>query len=190
MRNPDNAKITNDIVTDPEPITPYKALSDYQNYAYTAINDYLRKTNYVKQNPQQTKNIQNMIKTIDSEMENNTLKSDKLVFRADSAGISSDAFEKTGLTNIFKDTFGKESLTLEDFIKNHKLIDKIREKLVGYEYTEKAYLSTGSDKENTMNRFLAPSRNISKYGVTGFINLIVPKGTPAIRIADYGWKNR
>ena len=185
LRNPDNAKITNDIVTDPEPITPYKALSDYQNYAYTAINDYLRKTNHVKQNPQQTKNIQNMIKTIDSEMENNTLKSDKLVFRADSAGISSDAFEKTGLTNIFKDTFGKESLTLEDFIKNHKLIDKIREKLVGYEYTEKAYLSTGSDKENTMNRFLAPSRNISKYGVTGLINLIVPKGTPAIRIADY-----
>lgn len=185
LRNPDNAKITNDIVTDPEPITPYKALSDYQNYAYTAINDYLRKTNYVKQNPQQTKNIQNMIKTIDSEMENNTLKSDKLVFRADNAGISSDAFEKTGLTNIFKDTFGKESLTLEDFIKNHKLIDKIREKLVGYEYTEKAYLSTGSDKENTMNRFLAPSRDISKYGVTGLINLIVPKGTPAIRIADY-----
>lgn len=185
LRNPDNAKITNDIVTDPEPITPYKALSDYQNYAYTAINDYLRKTNYVKQNPQQTKNIQNMIKTIDSEMENNPLKSDKLVFRADNAGISSDAFEKTGLTNIFKDTFGKESLTLEDFIKNHKLIDKIREKLVGYEYTEKAYLSTGSDKENTMNRFLAPSRNISKYGVTGLINLIVPKGTPAIRIADY-----
>lgn len=185
LRNPDNAKITNDIVTDPEPITPYKALSDYQNYAYTAINDYLRKTNHVKQNPQQTKNIQNMIKTIDSEMENNPLKSDKLVFRADSAGISSDAFEKTGLTNIFKDTFGKESLTLEDFIKNHKLIDKIREKLVGYEYTEKAYLSTGSDKENTMNRFLAPSRNISKYGVTGLINLIVPKGTPAIRIADY-----
>jgi hypothetical protein len=185
LRNPDNAKITNDIVTDPEPITPYKALSDYQNYAYTAINDYLRKTNHVKQNPQQTKNIQNMIKTIDSEMENNPLKSDKLVFRADSAGISSDAFEKTGLTNIFKDTFGKESLTLEDFIKNHKLIDKIREKLVGYEYTEKAYLSTGSDKENTMNRFLAPSRDISKYGVTGLINLIVPKGTPAIRIADY-----
>lgn len=185
LRNPDNAKITNDIVTDPEPITPYKALSDYQNYAYTAINDYLRKTNYVKQNPQQTKNIQNMIKTIDSEMENNTLKSDKLVFRADGAGISSDAFEKTGLTNIFKDTFGKESLTLEDFIKNPKLIDKIREKLVGYEYTEKAYLSTGSDKENTMNRFLAPSRDISKYGVTGLINLIVPKGTPAIRIADY-----
>lgn len=185
LRNPDNAKITNDIVTDPEPITPYKALSDYQNYAYTAINDYLRKTNHVKQNPQQTKNIQNMIKTIDSEMENNPLKSDKLVFRADNAGISSDAFEKTGLTNIFKDTFGKESLTLEDFIKNHKLIDKIREKLVGYEYTEKAYLSTGSDKENTMNRFLAPSRNISKYGVTGLINLIVPKGTPAIRIADY-----
>ena len=185
LRNPDNAKITNDIVTDPEPITPYKALSDYQNYAYTAINDYLRKTNHVKQNPQQTKNIQNMIKTIDSEMENNPLKSDKLVFRADNAGISSDAFEKTGLTNIFKDTFGKESLTLEDFIKNHKLIDKIREKLVGYEYTEKAYLSTGSDKENTMNRFLAPSRDISKYGVTGLINLIVPKGTPAIRIADY-----
>lgn len=185
LRNPDNAKITNDIVTDPEPITPYKALSDYQNYAYIAINDYLRKTNHVKQNPQQTKNIQNMIKTIDSEMENNTLKSDKLVFRADNAGISSDAFEKTGLTNIFKDTFGKESLTLEDFIKNHKLIDKIREKLVGYEYTEKAYLSTGSDKENTMNRFLAPSRDISKYGVTGLINLIVPKGTPAIRIADY-----
>ena len=185
LRNPDNAKITNDIVTDPEPITPYKALSDYQNYAYTAINDYLRKTNHVKQNPQQTKNIQNMIKTIDSEMENNPLKSDKLVFRADSAGISSDAFEKTGLTNIFKDTFGKESLTLEDFIKNPKLIDKIREKLVGYEYTEKAYLSTGSDKENTMNRFLAPSRDISKYGVTGLINLIVPKGTPAIRIADY-----
>jgi len=185
LRNPDNAKITNDIVTDPEPITPYKALSDYQNYAYTAINDYLRKTNHVKQNPQQTKNIQNMIKTIDSEMENNPLKSDKLVFRADSAGISSDAFEKTGLTNIFKDTFGKESLTLEDFIKNHKLIDKIREKLVGYEYTEKAYLSTGSNKKNTMNRFLAPSRDISKYGVTGLINLIVPKGTPAIRIADY-----
>jgi hypothetical protein len=181
-----NNKNINNIITEPEPVSPEKALSDYQNYAYTAINDYLRKSNMVKQDPHQTKNIQNLIKTIDSEMNANPLKSDILVFRADNGGISTDAFEKLGITKNFKDIFNKDYISFEDTYSMKPSLEKIlNDKLVGYEYKEKAFMSTGRYKENVMNRFLSPSLNLSPYGITGLVNLMVPKGTNALQIAKY-----
>jgi len=170
------------------------AVYNYQDYGYKSVNEVLRGINLDKKSPDLLINVKSDIAKIDSVFSSVTPSGKKIVvYRADGAAISSEAFEKLGIDAEIRaiTSGGTKHLKPEDIIFNDikppsgsTWNEYLTTKMSGYEYEDLAYLSTSKKKAGAM-KFLNGSSNLSPYGVQGFVELDVPEGVKFIDVDKF-----
>ena len=170
------------------------AVYNYQDYGYKSVNEVLRGINLDKKSPDLLINVKSDIAKIDSVFSSVTPSGKKIVvYRADGAAISSEAFEKLGIDAEIRaiTSGGTKHLKPEDIIFNDikppsgsTWNEYLTTKMSGYEYEDLAYLSTSKKKAGAM-KFLNGSSDLSPYGVQGFVELDVPEGVKFIDVDKF-----
>ena len=114
-------------------------------------------------------------------------KTDTLVYRGDGSAISSDIWEKTGLTKELPSSIGKDPY---DFLysKCPNGVDTwekyIQDKMKHQIWTDKGFLSTSQNEQVILDKFVAES-GYSKYGQSGMVEIYLPKGTKIIDVEKW-----
>jgi hypothetical protein len=138
-------------------LEPRTALAEYQNYAFKRVNDELRSGTV---SPETQARVQAIDKLIDEQKARNV----DLV-RGDGAGLSSVLFEKAGIRNL--------SLTRDNFMtpESQARIEALNNKLVGMEFTDKAFVSTSASEKIALDKFVPGSSEIKEYGGSGLVHI-------------------
>jgi len=143
------------------------ALTRYQEHAYASINGHLRGTD----KPNNIKQVKEDIAKLDVLIDEQPTKG-VYVFRGDGAQISSELFEKTGISSELEGV----RLTIHDEYFDTKppsgnnWDEYFTSKLAGVEISDKGFLSTSSSKQIVKDRFVGDG-DITQYGVVGMVQI-------------------
>ena len=159
-----------------------KAISQYQNNGYQAVNNALRKGEELSGNAA----------FIDEGMqqafsEASETKTDMHLMRDSGSAVTATAFEETGLTDYLA---GKvKDGDLDRAWSDPEIRDEIKKRLVGYQFLEKGYTSTTKSAE-TLQSFsegMGNRNKISEYGAKETMHIYVPKGSKVLDLGEDGY---
>lgn len=183
------------------------ALDSYRNFGYQSINNVLRK-NYITDSKDK-KNVLDPTPVYPKEVVEKALKSASLIsdameplnkqkklYRADGGAVTTNLFPKIGLdvelTSYFEKLYNKPGQypEAEDVLNNvikppsgRSWDEYFTEKLKGIEFTDPAFMSTSRSERGTYDS-LNTHTDLSPYGITGLLEINVPKGIRAVDIQE------
>lgn len=154
--------------------TPAKAIAEYQNHAYQAINEGLRAGKVEG-------DVKDLVAAMDKGFEEATpTKWSQTVHRADGAATTAEIWEKNGTTAKLP-----KKGDLADLWMDGEVRQAIKDSLVGETFTDKGYMSTSKDREKAQE--FSTGNSYSPYGVDAMVHISVPKGSKVIDLGDDGF---
>lgn len=179
------AKTPDECTTEIEPhkANTSKAIYDYQNYGYVAVNEGLR----------DGKKLEGKAKEIDAGLQyafskTAPIKSDMHVMRDSGMAVTSKAFEETGLQEYLSNSLkGNESLYDAWLIPENR--DEIRRKLIGYEFEEKGYTSSTTSQDFLKDFSYGQGANdkITPFCAKEIMSINIPKGSRVLDLGEDGF---
>lgn len=149
----------------------------YQDGAFQSINGYLRGE---KISAGLTNRVQLDIINLDAAM--SASKEMSYLYRGDGAAISSNLFEK--IPGIFPTKISAEQ-ALFGRIEGKTYAQYLNSKLKGKIFKDLAFTSTSLDSKLVMDNFVNGSTELTKYGATGVVEIIAPKGTSMLDVEKF-----
>lgn len=142
-------------------VSPSRALSEYKDYRYTQINDYLRGK---LDNTQDTSEVMGYVNALDSLFKK---EGDIHTYRADGGGVLASILEnEPDLRLKLKEFKGYDH---NKYFNNMGKVKEAFDNLVGKEYLEKAYMST-STSDRIIKKF-SDGGDLSEWGVPAYLNI-------------------
>jgi hypothetical protein len=142
----------------PTDIEPVVALTEYQNYGHARVNEELRSG---KTTPETSARVAAMDALMAEQKER-----DLYVVRGDGAGVSSALFESAGITDL---NLTADSLHTEE---GRAAIADLNSRMVGREFVDHAFLSTSTDPDLALDKFVPGSYSITEFGGGGLVHIV------------------
>lgn len=150
------------------------AISEYQNYAYQAVNNGLRSGDL----DGKSKEIADALDEAFERAE--PTKYTQTVHRADGAATTAEIWEKTGLSEKLP-----QKGDMMDVWYNTEARNAITQAMVGQTFTDKGFMSTSKSWEKA-EEFAAGNR-YNPHGVEAMVHITVPKGTKVLDLGSDGF---